>query len=89
MALLKEEKDTIINHFKRSEPDTGSSEVQVALLTFRIKGLIEHFKKHHKDQHSKRGLIKMVNQRRKLLNNLKKKNLLAYNDLIRKLGLRK
>ena len=89
MALLKQEKEGIIKHFRRGEPDTGSSEVQVALLTFRIKGLIDHFKKHHKDRHSKRGLLNMVNRRRKLLSYLKRRDFSNYSQLIQKLGLRK
>lgn len=89
MALLKEEKKQIIDHFKGSELDTGSPEVQVALLTFRIKQLTEHFKANHKDNHGRRGLIKMVNRRRKLLDYLKKKDSPRYVKLIGELGLRK
>ncbi|EJU09917.1 30S ribosomal protein S15, partial [Sphingomonas sp. LH128] len=69
--------------------DTGSPEVQVAILTERIKNLTEHFKAHHKDNHSRRGLLAMVNKRRSLLDYLKKKDVARYNSLIQKLGLRK
>ena len=89
MALLKEEKEQIINHFRHSELDTGSSEVQIALLTFRIKRLTEHFKVNKQDNHSRRGLIRMVNRRRKLLNYLKAHNHKGYQKLIGELGLRK
>ncbi len=89
MALLKEEKEQIINHFKRKELDTGSSEVQVALLTFRINRITEHFKAHKKDNHGQVGLVRMVNRRRKLLDYLKSKNTESYKSLIAELGLRK
>ena len=89
MALLKEEKEQIIHHFCRSPLDTGSSQVQVALLTFRIKKLTEHFKVNKQDYHSRRGLLRMVNQRRKLLNYLKGRDLSGYRSLISDLGLRK
>ena len=89
MALLKEEKSQIINHFKKAELDTGSSEVQVALLTFRINKITEHFKSHKKDYHGQRGLVRMVNRRRKLLDYLKKKKPEGYKSLISELGLRK
>ena len=89
MALLKEEKEQIIHYFRHSELDTGSSGIQVALLTFRIKKLTEHFKVNKKDHHSRRGLVHMVNRRRKLLSYLKKHNISGYQKLIGELGLRK
>ncbi len=89
MALLKEEKEQIIKHFKRSELDTGSSEVQVGILTVRIKQLTEHFKKNKKDHHSRRGLIRMVNRRRKLLDYLKRTDAPKYLSVIKELGIRK
>ena len=89
MALLKEEKEAVIKHFKTSELDTGSSEVQIALLTVRIKQLTEHFKTNKKDHHSRRGLIRMVNRRRKLLDYLKKNKAAKYNEVIKELGIRK
>ena len=82
-------KAEIKNEFKRGEQDTGSVEVQVALLTSRIKELTEHLKSHKKDHSSRRGLIMMVNKRRKLLSFLQKKDDARYKDLIAKLGLRK
>lgn len=90
MAILsKEQKSDVIQHFRRSELDTGSSEVQVALLTFKIKELTEHFKKHPKDAHGTRGLIQLVNRRRRLLKYLKKQDLGKYQDILAQLGLRK
>jgi small subunit ribosomal protein S15 len=89
MALMKEEKEKIIQHFKLSELDTGSSQVQVALLTVRINQLTEHFKKNKKDHHGGRGLLRLVNRRRKLLDYLKSKDLSAYTKLIGELGIRK
>ena len=89
MALLKEETQQIIKHFRLSELDTGSSEVQVALLTFRIKSLTEHFKVNKKDHHGRLGLVKMVNKRRKLLDYLKKNSHSRYAKLIAELGIRK
>lgn len=89
MALTAEKKAEIVNEYKRSEGDTGSTEVQVALLTFDINQLQSHFKEHKKDHHSRRGLIHKVNQRRKLLDYLKKSELNRYSVLIGKLGLRK
>ncbi|MGD8385349.1 MAG: 30S ribosomal protein S15, partial [Lysobacterales bacterium] len=74
---------------KRSENDTGSPEVQIALLTSRIQHLTEHFKTHKNDHHSRRGLLRMVNQRRSLLDYLKKKEIQRYRDLISRLGLRR
>lgn len=82
-------KAEIINEYKTKEGDTGSPEVQVAILTFRINDLNEHLKIHKKDHHSRRGLLKMVGQRRNLLNYLKNKDVARYRDLIARLGLRK
>lgn len=79
----------IINEFKRGESDTGSPEVQVALLTARIEQLTEHFKVHKKDHHSRRGLLQLVNRRRSLLDYLKRKDSERYKGLIEKLGLRR
>ncbi len=89
MALQPIQKQEIIRHFQRKELDTGSSEVQVALLTYRIKDLTEHFKKHKKDKHGQRGLVSLVNKRRKLLAYLKSGNSESYTKLIHELGLRK
>ena len=89
MALSVEDKAQIINDYKQSEGDTGSPEVQVALLTFNINKLQGHFKANVKDHHSRRGLIRMVNQRRKLLDYLKGKDLGRYATLIGRLGLRR
>lgn len=89
MPLAKEKKTTIIKDFQRQEGDTGSPEVQVALLTQRINELTEHFKTHPKDHHSRRGLLKMVGQRRRLLNYLQKSDHDRYQAVIEKLGLRK
>lgn len=82
-------KQEIINNYKVSEKDTGSPEVQVAILTSRINALVEHLKIHKKDNHSRRGLLKMVAKRRKLLVYIKNNNHEKYNNLISKLGLRK
>lgn len=87
--MTKERKQEIINTYKRDEKDTGSSEVQIALLTERINELTEHLKVHQKDNHSRRGLLKMVGKRRNLLNYLAKNDVEKYRDLIAKLGLRK
>lgn len=87
--MTKERKQEIINTNKRDEKDTGSPEVQVALLTERINELTEHLKVHKKDNHSRRGLLKMVGKRRNLLNYLAKKDVQRYRDIIAKLGLRK
>jgi len=89
MALVKEVKQSIINEFRIHENDTGSPEVQVAILTEKINQLTEHLKKHKKDHHSRRGLLKMVGKRRALLNYLKEKDLERYKKLIEKLELRK
>lgn len=89
MSVTAEAKQTIIADNARDQGDTGSPEVQVAILTQRIRNLTEHFKDHHKDNHSRRGLLMMVNKRRTLLAYLKKKDVERYNALIQKLGLRK
>lgn len=89
MAISVQEKADIVAKFKRGEGDTGSPEVQIALLTAQINQLQGHFKAHSKDHHSRRGLIRMVNSRRKLLDYLKRKDLNRYTDLIGKLGLRR
>ena len=89
MALSAEEKKKIIDEFKRHDKDTGSPEVQVALLTARINYLTEHFKVHKHDFHSRNGLLKLVGQRRKLLNYLRKKDVNRYKELIQRLNLRK
>ena len=87
--MTTERKQEIINQYRRDEKDTGSSEVQIALLTERINELTEHLKVHKKDNHSRRGLLKMVGKRRNLLNYLAKKDENAYKELVSKLGLRK
>lgn len=89
MGLSAAEKSGIIAEYQRSEGDTGSAEIQVALLSVRIKQLTGHFANHKKDHHSRRGLLQMVNQRRKLLDYLKKNDQARYQDLIRRLGLRR
>ena len=89
MALTKEEKTSIINEYRLDENDTGSIEVQVALLTKRINDLNEHLKVHTHDYHSNRGLLKMVGQRKSLLNYLAKNDVQRYRALVKKLGLRK
>lgn len=89
MALSNEQKAEIVREYGRSEGDTGSPEVQVALLTTNINQLQDHFKEHAHDHHSRRGLIRMVNTRRKLLDYLKRKDLERYTSLIQKLGLRR
>ena len=89
MSVTAEKKQEIISSNARDPKDTGSPEVQVAILTQRIRNLTEHFKAHHKDNHSRRGLLMMVNKRRSLLAYLKKKDVERYNALIQKLGLRK
>ena len=89
MSVTAEAKQKIIKDNARDSNDTGSPEVQVAILTERIRNLTEHFKGHHKDNHSRRGLLMMVNKRRNLLAYLKKKDVERYNALIQKLGLRK
>jgi small subunit ribosomal protein S15 len=89
MSVTAEKKQEIIKDNARQVSDTGSPEVQVAILTSRIVTLTEHFKLHHKDNHSRRGLLMMVNKRRSLLDYLKRKDVDRYNALIQKLGLRK
>ena len=87
--MLKEEKNAIIKEYAQHEGDTGSPEVQIALLTKRINDLTEHLKTHKKDHHSRRGLLKMVGQRRNLLNYLTKVDIERYSAIIAKLGIRK
>jgi small subunit ribosomal protein S15 len=89
MALSQQQKTDIVTEYQRSTGDTGSPEVQVALLTARISDLSEHFKSHRKDHHSRQGLLRLVNQRRKLLDYLKTRDIDRYRDLIGRLGLRK
>ena len=89
MVMAKEEKTGVISSFRLHESDTGSPEVQVALLSERIKYLQEHFKTHASDHHSRRGLLKMVGQRRRLLNYLKKREIKRYREVIERLGIRK
>ena len=87
--ITKEIKNNIVEEYKTHEGDTGSPEVQVAILTYRINDLNEHLKEHHKDFHSRRGLLKMVGQRRNLLKYLKNTDIERYRSLIARLGLRK
>ena len=87
--MTKERKQEIISTYRRDEKDTGSSEVQIALLTERITELTEHLKVHNHDNHSRRGLLKMVGKRRNLLNYLAKTDIQRYRDIVEKLGLRK
>jgi len=89
MTMSTAEKAKVVGDFQRAQGDTGSPEVQVALLTARINGLTGHFKANVKDHHSRRGLLKMVSQRRKMLDYLKRKNVDGYRSLIERLGLRK
>lgn len=89
MVLTNKDKRKIIDKFKIHDKDTGSSKVQIALLTKRINDLTGHFKAHPKDHHSRRGLLKMVGQRRRFLNYIKRRNLSQYKTLIQELGLRK
>ena len=89
MALSTIEKTSVIDEYRRSAGDTGSPEVQVALLTQRISGLTEHFKQHKHDHHSRQGLLRMVNRRRKLLDYLRSNDAEKYRELISRLGLRK
>ncbi len=89
MTMTKEEKQRVIKKHQVHDSDTGSPEVQIALLTERINGLTTHFEKHKKDHHSRRGLLKMVGRRRSLLNYLKKKDINRYRRIIGELGLRK
>ncbi len=89
MSTTVAQKAQIIQSYQRAQGDTGSPEVQIALLTARINGLTDHFKAHVKDHHSRRGLLKMVSQRRKMLDYLKRSNADSYRKLIEQLGLRK
>ena len=89
MALAKEAKEQIVTDFRTHEADTGSPEVQVALLSKRINDLTEHFKTHRKDNHSRRGLLKMVSQRRSLLDYLKRIDIERYHQVVGRLGLRR
>jgi small subunit ribosomal protein S15 len=89
MSITTERKEALMNEHGRGKGDTGSPEVQVAILTERIQNLTQHFKTHAKDNHSRRGLLMMVNQRRSLLDYLRGKDAQRYTDLIAKLGLRK
>lgn len=89
MTLTKEDKQGIIGKHGRSEADTGSAQVQIALLTARINDLTEHLRAHSKDHHSRRGLLKMVGRRRRLLNYLQRNDVEGYRALIKELGLRR
>ena len=89
MAMVQEKKTELVQRFKRHEKDTGSPEVQVALLSERITYLTEHFKTHKKDHHSRRGLLKLVGQRRRLLDYLRAVDVTRYKTLIEQLGIRK
>ncbi|WP_077621923.1 30S ribosomal protein S15 [Sediminibacillus massiliensis] len=89
MAITQERKNEIINDFKTHENDTGSPEVQIAVLTEEITNLNEHLRVHKKDHHSRRGLLKMVGKRRNLLNYLRAKDVTRYRELIQRLGLRR
>jgi len=89
MSLNAETKAKIIEEYRLSDTDTGSSEVQIALLTANIKHLTEHFKIHNHDHHSRRGLLRMVNSRRSLLDYLNRKDSARYQDLIKRLGIRR
>lgn len=89
MPLSSEEKKTIVKEYGKTEKDTGSAEVQIALLTNRIRELTEHFNIHKKDHNSRRGLMKLVGQRRKLLKYLQRNNLERYREILKKLELRK
>ena len=89
MSLTKDKKEDVIKEFGRTGSDTGSAEVQIALLTRRIEDLTGHFKNNPKDHNSRRGLLKMVGQRRKLLNYLKRKDIQKYREILDKLSLRK
>ncbi len=88
MSLIAEEKSKVVQEYQLAEKDTGSPEVQIALLTAKINKLSGHFKTHTKDHHSRRGLLRMVSLRRKLLDYLKKKDIKRYQDLISRLGIR-
>mgnify|MGYP001212741429 FL=1 len=88
MSISKENKKKLISEFSKNANDTGSTSIQIAVLSERIKSLTEHFKTHTKDNHSKRGLVALVNKRKKLLNYLSKKNKSDYEELIKKLNIR-
>jgi small subunit ribosomal protein S15 len=89
MATAREVKEKIVGDYKTHGSDTGSSQVQIALLTQRINELTEHFRTHSKDNHSRRGLLKMVSRRRKLLDYLRSRDVNEYHEIIKKLGLRR
>jgi small subunit ribosomal protein S15 len=89
MAVLKEQKSQVIEDFRRGDADTGSPEVQVAILTRRIQELTEHLKTHATDHHSRRGLLQMVGKRRRLLDYLRREDISRYRELIQRLGLRR
>ncbi len=89
MAITQERKNALINEYKTHENDTGSAEVQIAVLTEQITNLNEHLRTHKQDHHSRRGLLKMVGKRRNLLNYLRNKDVTRYRELIKKLGLRR
>jgi len=89
MSITKEEKLQLVKKFGENEADSGKTEVQIALITRRIVELTEHLKEHKKDHHSRRGLLKLVGQRRRLLNYLAKKDIVRYRSLIQELGLRR
>ena len=89
MSITQERKSDLIKEFRQNDDDTGSPEVQVSILTERINNLTEHLKEHKKDHHSRRGLLIMVGQRRSLLDYLNRKNSARYQDLIKRLGLRR
>ena len=88
MSITKDSKQNLISVFAKNEKDTGSTSIQIAVISERIKNLTEHFKTHNKDNHSKRGLVALVNKRKKLLNYLSKKNNSEYLELIKKLNIR-
>ncbi len=89
MSITKERKGTLVSEFRQHETDTGSCAVQIAILTERINNLTEHFKVHKKDHHSRRGLLKLVSQRRTLLQYLKREDETSYQNIVKKLDLRK
>ena len=89
MSISAEQKETVVSEFQRAPKDTGSPEVQVALLSANIRDLTEHFKVHVRDHHSRQGLLRMVNRRRKLLDYLKEKDMDRYRTLIERVGLRR
>ncbi len=89
MSLSAEQKQQVVSEYQLSSGDTGSPEVQIALLTARIKHLTDHFKDHKGDHHSRRGLIKLVNQRRSLLDYVRNKDVQRYRDIVQRLGLRR